>query len=124
MQSILNSVKKVLGIPEDVEVFDADIIMHINSVFSTLQQLGVGPPSGFAIEDETDEWNDFIAGDPRYHSVRSYVYLRVRLLFDPPMTGYHVEALKSQIQELEWRLNSLREEELWTAPPSRVPIEP
>lgn len=124
MQSILNSVKKTLGIPEDVEVFDVDIIMHINSVFATLQQLGVGPASGFAIEDETDEWQDFIADDPRFHSVRSYVYLRVRLLFDPPTTGYHMEALKEQIKELEWRLNSLREEEQWVVPPSRVLVEP
>lgn len=109
MQSILNSTKKVLGIPLDVDVFDLDVIMHINSVFSTLHHLGIGPIDGYQILDESNVWDEFIPNDPKYNAVKSYVYLRVRLLFDPPTTGYHVEAAKEQIKELEWRLNNVRE---------------
>jgi len=110
--SILTGTKHALGIAEDYEAFDNDIIMHINSVFSTLNQLGVGPAEGFSIEDSTAEWDDFIAGDARYSAVRSYVYLRVRLLFDPPTSSYLMDAYKEQIRELEWRLNAVREGDL------------
>jgi hypothetical protein len=115
--SILNSTKKVLGIAEDYTVFDEDIIMHINTAFSTLTQLGVGPPEGFMIEDAIAEWNDFITdGDPQYNSVKSYVFLKVSMLFDPPQTSYLIAAKEKQIQELEWRLNVHREETGWTDP--------
>jgi hypothetical protein len=108
--SILTSTKKILGVDETYTVFDQDIMIHINSVFSTLSQLGVGPDYGFEITGATETWGDFLNGDKNLNAVRTYVYLRVRLLFDPPTTGYLVEALKEQIKELEWRLNVQREE--------------
>jgi hypothetical protein len=115
-QSILTSTKKILGIAEDYTVFDLDIITHINSAFSTLTQLGVGPSVGFMIEDETAVWTDFIVDDAQYNSVKSYVFLKVRQLFDPPQTSYLISAVEKQIQELEWRLNVHREETAWVDP--------
>ena len=115
-QSILNSTKKILGIAEDYTVFDLDIITHINSAFSTLTQLGVGPAEGFMIEDATPVWTDFIADDLQYNSVKSYVFLKVRQLFDPPTTSYLIAATEKQIEELEWRLNVHREEDGWVDP--------
>jgi hypothetical protein len=127
-QSILISTKKILGIAEDYTVFDLDIITHINTAFSTLTQLGVGPANGFMIEDETTVWSDFITDYPtgqyeapsgddlQYNSVKSYVFLKVRQLFDPPTTSYLIAATEKQIQELEWRLNVHREETGWTDP--------
>jgi len=115
-QSILISTKKVLGIDKDYDVFDLDIITHINSAFSTLTQLGVGPAAGFMIEDDSEVWTDFIADDLQYNSVKSYVFLKVRQLFDPPSTSYLISAVEKQIEELEWRLNVHREETGWTDP--------
>ena len=116
-QSILISTKKILGIEEDYTVFDLDIITHINSAFSTLTQLGVGPANGFMIEGVDELWIDFIADeDPQYNSVRSYVYLKARQLFDPPQTSYLISAMEKQILELEWRLNVHREETGWVDP--------
>ena len=114
--SILTSTKKILGITEEYDAFDVDIVTHINSVFSTLQQLGVGPEEGFMIEDSAAAWDSFLGNDSRLNSVKTYVFLRVRLLFDPPTTSYHVDAVKEQIKELEWRLNVNREGESWTSP--------
>lgn len=112
-QSILNSTKKILGIAEDYTVFDLDIITHINTAFSTLTQLGVGPVNGFMIEGKDEVWEEFIDNDLQYNSVKSYVFLRVRQLFDPPTTSYLISAFDNQIQELEWRLNVHREESSW-----------
>lgn len=110
-QSILTSTKKILGIAEDYIVFDLDIITHINTAFSTLTQLGVGPADGFMIEDATALWTDFDPVDDNinFNSVRSYVFLKVKQLFDPPTTSYLIEATQKQIEELEWRLNVNRE---------------
>lgn len=120
--SILNSTKKILGIASDYTAFDLDIITHINSVFSTLTQLGVGPTAGFMIEDDAANWADFLADDLQLNSVKSYVFLRVRLFFDPPATSYLITAYEDQIKELEWRLNSHREETQWVNPnPTPVP---
>ena len=104
-QSILTSTKKLLGIEADYTAFDLDIILHINSVFSTLHQIGVGPSDGFMIEDATTNWNTFTSGNATINSVKSYLYLRVRILFDPPATSFAIEAMRSQVRELEWRLN-------------------
>jgi hypothetical protein len=112
-QSILTSTKKILGIAEDYTVFDLDIITHINTAFSTLTQLGVGPATGFMINDATEVWTDFIEEDLQYNAVKSYVFLRVRALFDPPQTSYLISATERQIQELEWRLNVYREGKDW-----------
>ncbi|QAU06249.1 hypothetical protein SEA_RICKMORE_14 [Gordonia phage Rickmore] len=108
-ESILNSTKKILGIDADYDVFDMDVIMHINSAFSTLHQLGLGPEEGFMIEDESAEWGDLLEDDMRLNSVKSLVYLKVRLMFDPPSTSFALTAMQEQIRELEWRLNVYRE---------------
>ena len=105
MESILTSVKKMLGIEEDYTHFDPDIIMHINTAFSTLRQLGVGPVDGFVIENSGSTWSDFIPDSKRIQMVKSYVYLRVRILFDPPATSTVMEAFNQQIKEMEWRMN-------------------
>lgn len=104
MDSILNSIKKKLGIQEDYTHFDEDIIMDINSVFMILNQLGVGPDEPFTIEDEYSTWDEFI-DDTRIEAVKSYMYMRVRLMFDPPTSGFLVDSLNKQIAELEWRMN-------------------
>lgn len=105
MDSILTSIKKLLGIAEEYEHFDSDLIMHINSVFMVLNQLGVGPVEGFSITDKTETWEDFTQNDLMIQSVKSYVYLKVRLLFDPPSSSAVMESINRQISELEWRLN-------------------
>ena len=105
MESILTSIKKLLGIAEEYEHFDADLIMHINSVFSILTQLGVGPSEGFSIEDKTATWNDFIPEGLMLQSVKSYIYLKVKLLFDPPTSSSVMESSNRMISEFEWRLN-------------------
>lgn len=113
MDSILESVKKVLNQSADDTFFDQDILLHINSVFSTLTQLGIGPEAGFEIEDDTAVWDDLLDGDIRLNFVKTYVYLRVRLLFDPPVSGYANDAIKEQIKELEFRINVVREGDAW-----------
>ena len=116
MDSILNSVKKVLGIEADDTSFDEDILMHTNSAFATLNQLGVGPADGFMIEDDVATWDTFLGTDLRLNNVKSYIYLSVRLIFDPPATSFTITALKDQLKELEWRINVYREETAWTDP--------
>lgn len=120
--SILNSTKKILGLDPEYTVFDLDIITHINSVFSTLAQLGVGPVDGFMIEDAEAEWTDFIGDDPKVNMVKTYVYLKVRQWFDPPQTSYLLSALDAQSQQLEWRLNVNREETEWVDPDPPVGV--
>lgn len=105
MESILTSIKKMLGITEDYTHFDADIIMHINSVFSILTQLGVGPDDGFMIKDDKAVWTDFIKDDSKMEAVKSYMYLKVKLLFDPPLSSAVIESTNRMISEYEWRLN-------------------
>ena len=105
MDSILTSIKKLLGIAEEYKHFDADLIMHINSVFMILTQLGVGPDEGFSIEDDVAVWTDFVAADQGLDAVKSYVHLKVKLLFDTPTSSTVVESMNRLISELEWRLN-------------------
>lgn len=112
MESILTSIKKMLGIAEEYTHFDDDIIMHINSVFMTLTQLGVGPSEGFIIEDDTANWDEFIGDSMTLQAVKTYIYLKVRLVFDPSSLGSAtLAAYERQIQELEWRLNVTAESE-------------
>lgn len=105
MDSILTSVKKMLGITAEYTHFDADIIMHINSVFMILHQLGVGPAEGFTIEGSYETWDEFIKDEFTIESVKSYMYLKVGLLFDPPTSTNVLEAKNRLASELEWRLN-------------------
>lgn len=123
MDSILDSVKKNLGIDAAYEAFDPDILMHVNSTFAILNQIGIGPTAGFSITDNTAVWGDFTADDVKLNMVQTYVYLKVRLVFDPPTTSYHITALNSQIEELEWRMNTYREEEAWTDPTPVTVVE-
>lgn len=103
-ESILASIKKLLGLTEEYEVFDNDVIIHINIVLSLLHQLGVGPDKGFRIQDETAKWSDYVGDDPRLEMVKEYVYLKVRLLFDPPTMSSVLESYKQVISELEHRI--------------------
>ena len=108
MESILTSIKLLLGIMEEYNHYDPQIIMHINSVFTILRQLGVGPEKGFRIEDKISTWSDFIpeeTEDITWDGVKSYVYAKVKLIFDPPASSAHIEALKQTANEFEWRLN-------------------
>lgn len=106
MDSILTSIKKLLGIAEDYTHFDNDIIIHINSVFMALTQLGVGPSEGFYIEDKSTEWSEYISDPTKLQAVKTYMYLKVRLVFDPSSVGSSTLAsYERQIAELEWRLN-------------------
>lgn len=108
--SILNSIKKLLGIAEEYESFDTDIIMHINTVFTILYELGIGPAKGFSIKDDSSTWADFLSNEIRYDSVKTYIYLRVKMLFDPPLSSAVIEAQKQIISELENRLIIMSDE--------------
>lgn len=102
--SILISIKKRLGIGADYDHFDEDIVMDINSVLSILTQLGVGPSTGYSITNSNDEWTDFVSDLSKIEFIKTYVYLKVKLLFDPPQSGPAIEALNRSISELEWRI--------------------
>lgn len=108
MESILTSIKKLLGPTADYTQFDPDIIMHINSAFMTLHQLGVGPTEGFMIKDETSTWSDYIpdADMLKLEGVKTYIYIKVKLVFDPPASSAVTESLTRQATELEWRLTN------------------
>lgn len=110
--SILTSVKKVLGIPSYYDHFDRDILLHLNTVMSILNQLGVGPEEGFIVEDDSTTWSDLFDGDidtNKMMYVESYVCLRVRLLFDPPTSSGAIDAMERQMRELEWRITVTRD---------------
>lgn len=116
-QSILKSTKKILGVDPTDTSFDLDIITHINSAFSTLTDLGVGPAEGFVIEDDTVQWDAFLVDDPiKLSKVKTAVFLHTRLLFDPPTVSYLLEASQRQLQEQLWRLSVNREETEWVDP--------
>jgi hypothetical protein len=124
LTSILTDVKKTLGLAADYTAFDLDVTLHINTALSTLTQLGIGPDEGFMITDASDDWEDFIGDDARLNSVKTYVYLRVRLLFDPPASYHFLTSYKEQIAELEWRLNVTRENDDWVDPNPAPPPSP
>ena len=105
MESILTSIKKLLGIGEEYTHFDSDVIMHINSVLSILTQIGVGPSEGFSIMDKTSVWSDFVGDLKNIDFIRSYVYLNVKFLFDPPLSSV-IKEIKDKISELEWRIST------------------
>lgn len=110
-KSILLSIKKMLGVIQNDTVFDTDIKIHINSAFSNLNQLGVGPKEGYRISGPEDLWEDFIIDNEKIESVKTYVYLKVKTVFDPPLNGTLMESFKESIKELEWRLNVAIESE-------------
>ena len=104
--SILTSIKKLLGIAEEDTSFDQDIIMHINTVFAILAQLGVGPANGFSIEDDSAIWEDYLGNATNLELVKSYIYMKVRSMFDPPTSSILADAMNKNISELEWRINT------------------
>lgn len=106
MDSILNSIKKLLGYDAEYTHFDADIIMYINATFSTLHQLGVGPTQGFVLTNADQTWSQFLENRTDLESVKTYIYLKVRLIFDPPATSYAIEAMTKIANEFEWRLTN------------------
>lgn len=103
LNSILNSIKGLLGIMPDDKSFDLEIILHINSVFSILRQLGVGPENGFRITDEDDQWSDFLSDEIRLAAVKDYMFMKVKIIFDPPASSATLESYKELIKEFEWR---------------------
>ena len=105
MESILMSIKKPLGVDATYTHFDQDIIMFINSSFLSLRQIGIGPENGFSIEDSNSKWVDFVQDPFMQTTVKTYIYLKVRLAFDPPSTSFVIAAIERQIDELTWRLN-------------------
>lgn len=115
-ESILTSIKKTLGLDENYTAFDADIVLYINAVLSDLNQLGLGPPSGFVITGADETWAQFIGGDLTQNNIQVYVGLRLRLLFDPPESSYAITSFQEQINQLEWRIRERREEYAWTDP--------
>ena len=104
-ESILKTIKKLLGIAVEYEYFDADLIVHINSTIMTLSQLGLESAKNFEITGNTETWENLLQNDTCLNSVKTYLYLKVKLLFDPPSTPSVLESYKQTIQELEWRIN-------------------
>lgn len=104
MDSILTSIKKLLGIEEEYTHFDTDIIIYINSALMYLNQLGVGPETGFYITSDSETWDNYLSGETTIESVKSFVYLRTRLIFDPPSSSSVIDAIERQIKEAEWRI--------------------
>ena len=102
--SILDSIKKMLGIDSEYDVFDADIIICINSALFTLMQLGVGPDSGFSITGDSETWNDFLGDFSDLESVKLYVYMKTKIAFDPPQNSTVLKAYNESCSEYEWRL--------------------
>ena len=106
MESILTSIKKLLGITEENDHFDVDIIMHINTVFMALHQMGVGPSKVFSISDKYSTWDDFIPeDDENFGPVKSYMFMKVKLLFDPPLSSTTLSSYERLITEFEWRIH-------------------
>jgi len=112
VNSILHSTKKILGLDFTYTPFDTDIITHINAAFSVLNQLGIGPDDGFYIDDAEDGWDEFLVPANQLHLVKTYIFLKVRMLFDPPTTSFLITAMENQIKEYEWRLSTMRETSL------------
>lgn len=113
--SILASTKKVLGIGDNTS-FDEDILMHINSTFFTLNQLGVGPVDGYRIEDASADWDAFLPEGKLQDACKTYMFLKVRMLFDPPATSYLLDSMEKQLEQQEWRINVEREATEWIDP--------
>lgn len=110
MGSILLETKKELSLADDAEGFDPELIIHINSVLADFSQLGIGPDDGFEITGSTEEWSDFLGDEPRLNAAKSLMFLRVKMLFDPPTLGYLITSYEKLIEKTEWRLNTAIEE--------------
>lgn len=111
MESILTSIKKLIGITEEYTQFDVDIMIHINSAFGILRQLGVGPVDGFRISGKEDTWDQFLQDEKKLELVKTYVYLKVKILFDPPLSSAVMDCVNREISQCEWRLMVTAESE-------------
>lgn len=123
-QSILKGTKKILGLGEDYDAFDHDVITHINTAFFTLYQLGIGPEGGFAIDGDEETWADFVDIDLNVaarNALQSYIYFSVKKAFDPPGTPHHIQAVNDQKTELESRLLTERELIRWPSSSQSLP---
>lgn len=109
MESILNTIKKLIGYDEAVTQFDQDMILFINSVIATLREIGIGPSEGFVVADASTTWSDYLGDSKLLEQVKMYIYLKTRLVFDPPNTSFVLESIKEMIKECEWRLNDVAE---------------
>lgn len=105
MDSILNTIKKMLGISEDYDAFDTDIIVGINSAIMALTQIGVGPADGFVVKDSAQTWMDFLGDRQGIESVKQYIYCKTKIAFDPPTSSFVIEAMKEIIRETEFRIS-------------------
>lgn len=103
--SILMTIRKLVCGDPYADHFDTDLLVHINACFSILNQLGVGPESGFVVTDETQSWSSYVADNRTLNMVKTYVTLKVKKIFDPPLTSSVLEAMDKEISQLEWRLN-------------------
>lgn len=119
--SILNSTKKQLDIAPDYTAFDMNVITAINAGFGTLHQLGIGPAQGFYISDASAEWDSFVTDRTERNMVESYVWLRAKLMFDPPQTSYLIASMERQVKEFEDRLNIHHEFATWVVPVTGLP---
>lgn len=104
-ESILLTIKKMIGPSIEYPAFDTDLVVHINTALMVLNQLGIGPVEGFSITGEDETWSDLIGDTKNLDAVKTYIYLKVRMAFDPPTTGAMTDAFKEMIKEYEWRLN-------------------
>lgn len=102
--SILLSIKKLLGIPQEQTNFDTDIIIHINTVIANLTQMGIGPSEGYSITGDSETWEDYIRNDKLISQIRTYIYIKVRLVFDPPSNSALTQSFSEQAKELEVRM--------------------
>ena len=121
VNSILDETKKLLGISHELDVYDTDVIIHINSALATLTQLGVGSPLGLTITDSSTLWSEFTQGKTNLDPVKSYIYLRLKLIFDPPGTSFTIKAIEDQIAQIEWRLNVQAEHDPALDAPGPIP---
>lgn len=123
-QSILKSTKKLLSIGPDDDSFNDDVMTHINTAFSILNDAGIGPDEGFVINDDSTEWEEFLPDDNiKLSKVKTYVQLRARMLFDPPTSSFLLTSMQEQIKEVEWRLNVNRETTDWVDPDPPVVVQ-
>ena len=109
MESILNTVKKLIGYDEEVTQFDQDMILYINSVIATLRELGIGPSDGFVVKDASTTWSEYLGETKLLEDAKTYICLKTRLVFDPPSTSFVLDSIKEMIKECEWRLNDVAE---------------
>lgn len=115
-KTILEDIRHAIGLGDEHTFFDSDLIMHINSTFDVIHQLGAGPITGFTIQNGTETWDDYFAGHETIEFIKTYVYISTKLVFDPPQNSFLVKALEDKQKEYEWRINVAAESKFWKTP--------